>query len=303
MENGERCIAARTAVTPAVIAEGDNGTSSLLLNIVRTGNRDKPATATWQVAPSGSNPVDLDDFLGGVYPGGTVIFGIGDGIETVTLPIAGDQVIEPDETFQVFVTGTNGGPITGGPRTATIVNDDVTPPPSVVSVEINEGAVQRSTVTKVQVTFDRLIDAPSSAFTLTNLGTTNAPANLPVTGLLITPTDDGSQTVVMLSLPEGRSLSDGNYRLDIDGSQVSGRGGGPSMALDYVFGDLPEDGFYRKFGDINANGTVELLDFAEFRRTFGKSSLEPGYQAGFDSNNDNMIALLDFANFRRNFGT
>ena len=47
----------------------------------------------------------------------------------------------------------------------------------------------------------------------------------------------------------------------------------------------------------------DLLDFADFRRTFGKSASESGYLGAFDSEGDNAIGLLDFAAFRRNFGT
>ena len=65
----------------------------------------------------------------------------------------------------------------------------------------------------------------------------------------------------------------------------------------------PSDRFFRKYGDQSGNGLVDLLDFADFRRTFGKSAGDPGYAGGFDSDGDNAIGLIDFAAFRRNFGT
>jgi hypothetical protein len=39
-----------------------------------------------------------------------------------------------------------------------------------------------------------------------------------------------------------------------------------------VFGSGGVDEFFRKYGDQNGNGTVDLEDFADFRRTFGLSS-------------------------------
>ena len=75
------------------------------------------------------------------------------------------------------------------------------------------------------------------------------------------------------------------------------------MADNYAFGDQAADAFFRKYGDQNGNDIVDLLDFADFRRSFGKSDGDAGYLEGFDSDGDAVIGLLDFAEFRRGFGT
>ena len=294
-------LPARAILRPDVIVEGNGGSQSMQFNIVRTGNRDKTASATWQVVPSGTNPIDLDD-VGGAYPSGTVNFGINDGVEVVTVPITGDLLPESDETFQVIVTSANSGPITGGPRTATITNNDAA---SVVDVIINEGAEQRSAVTKIEVIFDGFVAAPASAFTLTNLGTTSSPLSTPVTGLSVTADNSGSATVVSISLVSGSSLADGNYRLDIDGSQISVLGSGLVMPGDYVYGDETIDEFFRLFGDGNGDGIVNFTDFSSHMLpAFGTTEVSEGssFRFDLDYNEDGNINFADFsAGFLPNF--
>ena len=81
--------------------------------------------------------------------------------------------------------------------------------------------------------------------------------------------------------------------LDGDGDGVVG----DSYSIDAA------DGFYRKYGDRNANGIVDLFDFAAFRSSFGKSRGDAGYLDEFDSNNNGVIDLFDFARFRSRFGS
>ncbi len=293
-------LPARTEVTSAVIQEGDSGTSSLQLNIVRTGQRQVPATADWQIVPSGSHPIDINDVDGSSFPSGTVVFGAGDGVETVSIPITGDLAVEENETFELVVTASSSGLITGGPRTITLLDDDQ---PVVAGVTINDGSDQRSAVNEIHVTFDRLIDVPASAFQLTNKGTQSQPANIPVTDLVVTSVDNGSVTTVTIGLSSGESLDDGNYELDIDGAQVISRTNGAPMAGNYVFGDQEADNFFRKYGDDNGNRVVDLFDFSAFRNTYNKSSGDSLYVDWFDATGDDQINLFDFAIFRNNYGS
>ncbi len=50
--------------------------------------------------------------------------------------------------------------------------------------------------------------------------------------------------------------------IEPDDNQSESSAGG-----DYVFGASAADKFYRKYGDCNANGIVDLLDFSTFRQT------------------------------------
>ncbi len=290
----------RAFVTPAAISEGDSGTNSMAFSIVRSGNLEKTASVDWQVVPAGSFAIDVSDLDLATFPSGTVSFAVDDDVETVAIPILGDPNLEADETFDLIVTFSNAGPVTGGARTGVILNDDE---PGVESVIVNDGSIQRSAIRKVEVHFDGLVEVSPDAFSLTNLGTDASPTSIPVDNLIVNMEDQGAFTKVTLSLPNGESLSDGNYRLDIDSAKITARFGGWAMSNDYSFGDQAVDNFYRKYGDVNGNRSVDLLDFAEFRRAFGLSDGQPNYLDALDSDEDGTIGLLDFAKFRSNFGT
>ena len=184
--------------------------------------------------------------------------------------------------------------------------------PLVQSIVINDGATQRSSLKTLRVTFNTQVDidqVTSDPFQFVDADTGGVIVDLPVI------TVQNGRTVVDFTFAPGAhvdgggSLIDGRYRLTVEGARVSafglnldgdrdGLGGG-----NQVFGAQAADRFFRKFGDQNGNNSVDLLDFAEFRRSFGLTSGQERYIASLDSNYNNMIDLLDFAAFRRNFGT
>jgi hypothetical protein len=60
---------------------------------------------------------------------GTLTFGPGEASKSFTVPVTSDAVREPDETFQVTLSGAGGGASLGSPAgaTVTITNDDAAP--------------------------------------------------------------------------------------------------------------------------------------------------------------------------------
>lgn len=181
-------------------------------------------------------------------------------------------------------------------------------PEVVESVLINDGLGQRSTVSRLTVHFDQEVTAPASAYSVTNRGTGETVASLDVQSSVV----DG-RTVSVIEFNPGvgvhefpnapNSLYDGEYELVIDSSQVQLAGGGAAMTNDYRFGDEAADTFFRKYGDITGDRSVNLFDFAAFRAAYGTSSGNPNFDAGFDSNGNGAIDLFDFAQFRSRFGT
>ncbi len=161
-------------------------------------------------------------------------------------------------------------------------------PPQVESVVINGGDPQRSGITSVQVTFDRVVDIDFSTgdvFEFVNTTTSQT-----VTDFSVVTEVDGKTVLDLTFVPgpsvnPGGGLNDGDYVLTIDADRVSSQGdpldgdGNGTPGDDYVFGASAVDNFYRKYGDYNGNGTVELFDFAAFRsvvRQDGWPSRLPG---------------------------
>ena len=62
------------------------------------------------------------------------------------------------------------------------------------------------------------------------------------------------------------------------------------------------DTFWRLFGDLQGNGTVNTIDKGKFNLAFGTSSGASAYVAGFDSNLNGTIDSIDKGRFNLDFG-
>jgi hypothetical protein len=167
------------------------------------------------------------------------------------------------------------------------------------AVQVNDGSVQRSRVTSLQVTFAGIATfattQPGQAFTLMQ-GTTAIPFQ-------VTNIDYSSgATVVTLSnftgaLTQFGSLADGRYTLTVLSSQVSING----LALDGDGDGTPGGNrvfqFHRYYGDVNGDEHVDIADFGIFSSTFNLHTGQAGFLAYLDYNNDGTIDIADFGQF------
>jgi hypothetical protein len=180
--------------------------------------------------------------------------------------------------------------------------------PSIQSITINEGDSSRSAVTSVGIQFSTEVTDPAAAVSLVN-----ATTNEQVGGLLIQSQDTDRKTFVTLTFGPGTSvigrtvgantLAGGDYVLHVMATQITSSSGAVPMEQDVIWGDDPADQFFRKYGDHDGSGLVDLFDFASFRQAFGSSDGSPGYLNDLDANGDGTIDLFDFAAFRANFGS
>jgi hypothetical protein len=181
-------------------------------------------------------------------------------------------------------------------------------PPRVLTVAVNGGAVQRSRVTDVTVTFDAPVTlpaAPAAAFRLSRTGPGGPTGDVTLAVDLSGST--AMRTVARLTfsgpLTESGSLIDGQYTLTIFGGQITGPGG---LSVDGDGDGTPGgDGvasLYRLYGDVTGDRFVNGADFALFRTAFGTNTGDPNYNAAFDVNGDGFVNGADFAAFRTNFG-
>jgi hypothetical protein len=175
---------------------------------------------------------------------------------------------------------------------------------SVQGVAVNAGqanTTQRSIVTNVTVTFDRLVTfvgAMSAAFKLTRTGPGNPTSDVTVTVDLSGST--ATQTVAKLTfsgaLTEGSavtpSLIDGNYTLTVISAQITG---GLSS------GDNTST-LFRLFGDVNGDKAVDGFDLTAFRGAFGSVTGNASYIPFLDFNGDGAIDGADLTQIRNRFG-
>ncbi len=115
------------AATDAAKLEGNSGTTPFTFTVTRTGDTSAAATLGFAVTGSGANPAAASDFAGGTLPNGNVTFAAGATAATITVGVAGDTLVEPDEGFTVTLSGPTGTAIATPAASGTIRNDD-TPP-------------------------------------------------------------------------------------------------------------------------------------------------------------------------------
>jgi fibronectin-binding autotransporter adhesin len=117
-------VANGVSIGNATVAEGAAGTPAVATFTIAMGQA-APATASVAWATHDGTAAAGSDYTAG---SGTVTFTPGQVSKTVSVPIAGDSDVEPDETFTVALSNPAGTRIAGSPGTGTITNDDQPPP-------------------------------------------------------------------------------------------------------------------------------------------------------------------------------
>ena len=112
------------AATSASKAEGNSGTTPFTFTVTRSGNTGIASSVNWAVA---NGTATAADFTGGVLPTGSVSFAVGETSKTITVNVAGDALVEANETFNVVLSGAAGATLGTASATGTILNDDTLP--------------------------------------------------------------------------------------------------------------------------------------------------------------------------------
>jgi hypothetical protein len=232
----------------------------------------------------------------------------------IDLP-AGTQAVTlediPEWTYTVPVDGVHSETPAGAPLAGRLFG---TRPEEVLvgvaEVELNAGETQRSMTTELRVTFDGEVNVAEGAFSVEN-SATGETADLNVETQLA-----GDVTVSVLTFVGGdaletdsSSLKDGNYLLTIDaalvtdlgGNQLDGDGDGVAGG-NFLFGDEEADAFFRFFGDVDADRSVDFGDFLAFRDAYGESDPDPKYNDDVDFDQDGAVDFIDFLAFRNRYG-
>ena len=120
-------------------AEGDSGTTTYTFELIRAGDVSVAHSVSWTVsayplggplpgAALGRYSTDAADFVGGIFPSGTVTFDPGETRKTFAVPVSGDTLSETGEEFQVQISNPSDGlAIKEGWSWGYITNDDPLP--------------------------------------------------------------------------------------------------------------------------------------------------------------------------------
>ena len=105
-------------------AEGQSGSTPFTFTVTRGGDTSIATSASWAVTGSGANPAAGSDFVGGVLPSGTVSFAAGQTSQTITVNVAGDTVVEPDQGFRVTLLNPAAGTTIGTATASGMIRND-----------------------------------------------------------------------------------------------------------------------------------------------------------------------------------
>jgi hypothetical protein len=172
--------------------------------------------------------------------------------------------------------------------------------PTVLSTVVNNGAIQRSMVQSLTVTFSDVVNIAAGAFMISRSDGT-------AVNVSFTTTVIGGDTVATITFQGGTAatyklangtyaLNDGNCTLTIDhtkvtdatsGLQLNGNGTGGN----YTFG--PSAGFYRLFGDLYGQHFVSTKDLVEMLLALGSSTGSSRYNAALDYDGSGTITVAD----------
>jgi hypothetical protein len=123
------------AATDADKAEGNSGVTNFTFTVTRGGDVNHATSVNFAVTGSGTDPAAATDFDGGILPSGTIDFAVGETSQTITVEVAGDVTIEPDEEFTVTLSGASPpDSITTATATGTIQDDDGPVDPATLAI-------------------------------------------------------------------------------------------------------------------------------------------------------------------------
>ncbi|MEX2142879.1 MAG: Calx-beta domain-containing protein [Pirellulales bacterium] len=145
------------SIADLVVPEG-NALNNATLTITLTAPALAATTVSFAtLAHSGANPATaVEDYT---PTNGTVTFAVGESQKTITVPIIGDQVLEPDETFRVVLGDPVGTTIADGEAIVTIQNDDTPPQITVAHTSVVE-PVEGTTNAVFIITLSTPVDEP-----------------------------------------------------------------------------------------------------------------------------------------------
>ncbi|WP_274704138.1 bluetail domain-containing putative surface protein, partial [Microcystis aeruginosa] len=204
-------------------------------------------------AGTGTNPANATDFIGGLFPSGTLSFAPGEASKVITVNVQGDTTVEPNENFTVTLSNpTNGATITTATATGTINNDDFIGTSGPDTLVGTSGADAMTGL------------AGNDTYTVNNAG-----------DLVIEALNQGTDTVqasISYTLPDNveNLLLTGSGNLNGTGNalnnQITGNSGNNSLngaaGIDTLTGGVGTDIFIFQFGQSTAAALDRVTDFA-----------------------------------------
>lgn len=207
------------------ITEGDTGTADITYNVLLNITSPIAITVNYTVSGSGANQATTGvDFAN---TSGTLTFNPNELSKSIIVPIIGDTIYEPNETFTVTLSNPTNATIATATATGTITNDDAQPSFSIADVIINEGSSGIYTK-KIPVLLTNPQITPLSVNYTINNGTATLGSDYNVSSTTGTLTFSGTQTIQNISVDIfGDTTQEGDETFTIT---ISGATGGATIS-------------------------------------------------------------------------
>ena len=242
-------------------AEGDSGNTAFTFDVTRTGDTTNADSVDYTITFTGTNPADATDIPGTLT--GTVNFAANQTTaETITVDVAGDTDVEPDEQFTVTLSNpTNSGTIATASADGTIQNDDVAPPTTEFSigspVSQDEGNSGNTTYT---FTVTRTGDTTNAAtvdytFAAGDTDATDFGGTLPTNGQFSFNANDATATIDIIVSGDTDIETDENFTLTLSNPSTGTITSGQDVATGTIVNDdVPPSPVY-----IDSNGNLVVV--------------------------------------------
>jgi hypothetical protein len=189
--------------------------------------------------------------------------------------------------------------------------------PTIASTQVGDGAVQRSSIQSVSVTFNEPVNLATGSFTmyqevLNSNGSINTSATATnVTADISATLSNNNETVTFAVNPNSGIdrngfgfFTNGIYQLMLNGSAITDQAtnsanfdNGGSMPVSFANSVAADNGtssyFGVLFGDVNGDGTVNNSDARVFNNGYLTSTGQSNYNISMDFNDDGTINNSD----------
>ncbi len=234
-----------------VVVEGDSGTANMVFTVTLINPPAETVQVNFQTVDGTASSLDLDY----VDTFGTLTFPQGTTERTISVPIAGDTLVELDETFTVELFTAAGATIGDGEGTGTITDDDsatISIADAVAIVEGDSGTVAMT----FTVTLSNEVDTNVTVTIDTSgVSATSDVDFVAITGQTITFTVGGPLSQDITVLVNGDATVEPDEVLSVVLSNISAGGRNVTFADDIANGSITDDDSL-----IISIGDVSLLE-------------------------------------------
>jgi hypothetical protein len=275
------------SINDVTVTENNTGSVNAVFTVTLSPASGQTVTVNYATANgTATAPADYT-----AASGGTLTFNPGITSRTITIPVIGDTVDEPNETFVVNLSGAVNATIADAQGTGTITDNDATPSLRINNVSVTEG----NTGTIVNASFTVTLSAASAQTVNVTYGTSDVSAvagqdYTAVSGTLTFSPGTTTQTVVVPVLGDALDEANETYNVNLSApvnatisdnlgvGTITDNDATPSLVINNVSVTEPNS------GSIDAVFTVTLS-------TVSGRTVTVNYATG---NNTSAVAGSDF---------